>query len=151
MIQARGRLYVGKNVIRIVCHKGLVDYYRSMIFKRWGIKTNTPAHGSHITIYNPNLHNPIKMLDVVHLNGKFIDFWYDPYIIVGGQGKGFRNFWMKVYCPAAEEIRKTYGIVNKRQYAGMDKGLHITIANTKGLHGHTQEKQKELTKAKYGN
>jgi hypothetical protein len=90
-----------------------------------------PKYRGHISVTLPKFHgNAVKKSE--KFAGQPVDFWYDGYLIAGGQknynGKQHRNYWMKVQCPRADEIKKIVGAVDTNSY-----GLHCTISTNKNF------------------
>lgn len=122
-----GRLFISNDgSVKILCDKGLLDYYKKMVEKRFWLKTHYPKHGPHISIILPKHHKNVDLNKIKKYNGKIVKFKYDPYIMIGGKGKGYRNFWLKVECPFAEKIKRELGVKDNNFL-----GLHLTVANTK--------------------
>jgi len=115
--------------VRIFVDFGLCHYYKAMVERRFWLQTNFPKHKPHITIVNPKIHTEISNWDYAKKkwNGQYVKFTYDPYIKIGGKGKGFRNFWIHVQSPDIDAIKRDLR-VKKSGY-----GDHLTICNTKGL------------------
>jgi hypothetical protein len=128
-LKSSGTLYIGEDVVRIAVSNDFGKYYRSLIDKDVRLFTGLPAHGSHITLWQPSIHGKLPSDKAKFLKGFYkknpIIFEYDPDIIEGGKTKNFRNWYMKIRSMAAESICKYLG---NDQY----KHLHLTISNTKG-------------------
>lgn len=128
-LNASGKLVASKDSVRIVTSNDLILYYKSFVDKKFGMFTNCPAHGSHITLWNNKLHGNLSNKKIQFLRKYYEDktilFEYNPNIIIGGLTKSFINFYMKVKCNDAVEIC---------EYLPTDQHhhLHITISNTKG-------------------
>lgn len=115
--------------MKVVCDRSIVEYYKHVIEKRFfGLKTQIGLHGAHISIVLPKKHK-IPKNKMKKWNGVKVSFEYDPYIIIGGKGKGFRNFWIKVECPKIDKIKEELGIIERKGFIGN----HITVCNTKNL------------------
>lgn len=114
--------------IQVDCDWGIVLYYSHLIKEALGIEQlNQPRQGSHITIINERIHK-VDFRKVKHWNRRKVKFSYDPKVVQGG-GKDFINFYLKVDCNAALEIKKELGIKDSPRFLGH----HITIGNTKNL------------------
>jgi hypothetical protein len=100
-----------------------IKYYKQFVDKQFRIFSDYPAHGGHITITQIKINKSFGFKSYKHLSGKIINFEYNPDIIVGGQSKGFMNFWMKVRSAEIDKLMKDLGIV---------QNLHVTVSNTKG-------------------
>lgn len=125
---SKGRVFISNDgSVKIICDKGLLEYYKKMVEKRFWIKTHYPKHGPHISIVLPKHHKNVDLNKIKKYNGKIVSFKYDPYVYIGGQGKGYRNFWLKVECPFANKIKEELGIRDNKNFLG----LHLTISNTK--------------------
>ena len=128
-LKSYGTLHVGNDVVRIAVSEDFAKYYRTFIDKEVRLFTSLPAHGCHITLFNPKIHGKLcpkkaKFLKDFYKKNK-ISFEYDPYIVEGGgKTKKFRNWYMHIRSMAAESICK---------YLGNDQHehLHLTISNTK--------------------
>lgn len=128
-LKSSATLHVGDNVVRLVIGNDFGKLYQSFVNKHCRLFTHSPAHGVHITLWNPKIHGVIPkekadFLKTFYKNKK-IDFEYDPSIIQGGQNKTFKNWYMRVKSMTAETICKYLG---NDQY----KHLHVTVCNTKG-------------------
>jgi len=128
-LKSEGTLLVNHNVIRLIISTDFIKYYKTFVDKEYKIFSNTPAHGAHITLWNPKIHGSLDAKKAKFLKdfykGNKISFEYDPYIIEGGYNKNFQNFFMKVRSITLGGICNILGNDQKDR-------LHITIANTKG-------------------
>lgn len=126
LLTATGKIAIRNGAIRIEIGPDFCKYYKWFISKQpWTpFNLQLPKHGSHITIVNPKLHK-IDIKTAQKYNGKVVEFTYDLDIIKGGSN--FTNYWMKIDCPLAEQIKKELNIKESRNYLG----LHITICNNK--------------------
>jgi hypothetical protein len=122
-IKSYGVLKVSDDAIRLMISMDFIKYYKQFVDKEFRIFSDCPAHSGHITISNIKFNKSISHKAYKHLNGKRMDFEYNPNIIVGGQRKGFMNFWMGVRGEELDKLTKTIGITQH---------FHITISNTKG-------------------
>ena len=129
-IKAKGKLLIEPKAKRIAVGLGFdfVNYYAWLLENDLKESFHYPRHGGHITIANENIHKQINYAAAKAWAGKWIDFEYNPEVIIGGKSKGFKNFWMKVRSREIEIIKKEIGV---RDTAGF-LGLHITLANSKG-------------------
>jgi hypothetical protein len=84
-------------------------------------------HGAHITIANDKLYSGVDWKKAKEYHGMVIDFEYDVDMIRGGRTKGFIMFYMKVFSPEIEQIKKDIGIIDSPAF----RGLHVTISNNK--------------------
>ena len=129
-IKAYGRLQADKDALRILVGNDLIYFYKTLVEKHFHIVTHYPMHGGHITITNTKLHknfNFEKAKDLVNLyKNKQLEFFYDPYIIVGGRNKPFKNFYMLVEGIVINSLAKYM------ETPPPPNGFHITVANTKG-------------------
>lgn len=130
MIQAGGIVKFGNKSVRIQICDDFVRYYRWFVNKKFWIDTELPMHGAHITVAHPRFHqvnsNFLKAKEIY--DRTTVNFKYYPYVQIGaGPPKRYYNFWLKVKCNTAEEIKKMIGIVDSESFLG----LHVTICNTK--------------------
>jgi hypothetical protein len=100
-------------------------------------KMQLPKHFAHIGVINPKFHKDIDCKKFMHLNDKRVDFYYDNEGNYGGFTKGFRNFWLDVWCDDAHTILDFFGIPEQRNFCR----AHLTIANNKNL---TLDKNKKI-------
>lgn len=121
-IKSFGKLWVTNDAIRVSVSMDFIKYYKQFVDKEFKIFSDYPAHGGHITVTNNKINKSFGYKSYKHLSGKIINFEYNPDIIVGGQTKGFMNFWMKVRSDQIDKLMKDLGIVQT---------LHIVIGNTK--------------------
>lgn len=128
LIEASGKVVVDRSEQRIFVslRSDILDYYLWFIKKEYWITLQKPMHGAHITIALSKLHN-IDWSAASQYNGRKVLFQYDPYLIRGGRTKGFVMFYLKVFSPQIEELKKELDVVENSGY----KGLHITVANGK--------------------
>jgi hypothetical protein len=132
MLRALGYWKITDNSISIITDEGFCWFYR-WLFNRahyHTIKTQTPKHGAHINIIAPKIHGIIDCSKYNYLNGQEIYFNYDVMGNYGGFTRGFKNFWLDVFIPEAEEILKNFGLLNKQD--GFEF-FHISILNNKSL------------------
>jgi hypothetical protein len=85
-------------------------------------------YGAHVTVGNTKFHSRIDWDAAKAFDGKRVSFQYDEYVIRGGQTKGYDVFYVKVYSDELDAIKRDSGIVESSTY----RGLHVTIANSKG-------------------
>jgi len=118
--------------LRVIIDNDFCHYYKWLIEKHYynTLKLQTPAHGCHISIYNPKIHGQINFNKVHNFVDKTVYFTYDPLTIrQGGYMKGFVNFYMPVYSQTFQRIEQKLGISNGNNFLG----YHITLANNKKL------------------
>ena len=118
--------------LRVNINNDFCFYYKWLIEKHYynTLKLQTPAHGCHITLYRPTIHGQINFDKVYNFIDKVVEFEYDPTNIrIGGQSKGFMNFYVPVYSDEFSRIEKKLGIRNKTNFLG----YHITLVNNKKL------------------
>lgn len=122
--KSKGKLVID-NGLRIVCGYDFILYYKWLIDKYFynTQKLQLPAHGSHITIINPNIHNNFTYQPALPYIGKDIEFTYNPLDIYESKV----NFWLPIQCPLADKIKKMCGAVEKKNWYGN----HLTICNRK--------------------
>lgn len=129
MIEAQGKLIVdqrNRKVVVEVCRE-FGRYYTWFITKEFWMNIHPPAWGWHITLTNPKLSHTVNWKKAVKLNNYPITFKFDEYMRMGGQSKGFTNFYFKVHSKEIEDIKQHIGVVESDDY----RGMHITIGNTK--------------------
>ena len=128
-LKSTGTFQIGDGAIRIAVDMDFAKYYKALIDKEVRLFTNMPAHGCHITIWNPKIFGPYDQKKAQFLRNFYknrpISFEYNPDIIEGGQTKNFRNWYMFVRCQEAANMCDHLGISAKRDR------LHVTVANTK--------------------
>lgn len=112
--------------LRLNIDLDFANYYKSLVEKYFYFKMGTPAHGAHISVVLPfeSKNIPLKKMEPFHQ--KTITVRYDPYIYCGGHTKNFRNFFVYVYSPELDNIKKSLQLEKDRLY------WHITICSTKG-------------------
>jgi len=119
-----GKLQIEKGV-RIICSYDIVRYYQRLFqLYNWNtVKSQLPAHGAHISIYLPDIHGKnIDISPIKHLEGKRIEFEYDPTNITISK----KNVWMNVKCEEAMEIKNMMKIIDTNFW-----GFHCTLLNFK--------------------
>lgn len=121
-LKSYGTLQVRDDAIRLTVSYDFINYYKQFVDKEFRIFSDRPAHSGHITICNVKINKSFGFKSYKHLNGKVLNFEYNPDIIVGGKSKGFMNFWMKVRSDEIDKLLKQLGVT---------QDLHITISNTK--------------------
>lgn len=127
--ESTGTIKVSNKDVRVICDRGIIEYYKYFVEKRWfGANVQFGKYGSHISIVYAKENNGLDLKKVKKFHNKLVKFTYDPYIIMGGFNKPFKNFWIKVDLPEYKIIRSTLGLPLKTGY-----GPHITICNTKNL------------------
>jgi len=124
IFKGKGRLQID-NGVRIVTNSDIVRYYQWLIHKYHynTIKTQTPAHGAHVTLWNPNLHRTANVDAIRQYEGKTIEFEYDAGNVYGGR----TNFWIPVNCDEGYDLIAKMGIIYNKQW----QGLHMTVCNFK--------------------
>lgn len=108
----------------------LAEYYAWFIKRRYNLQLNKPIRGTHVTFINdrdtevPLFERAQRLYD-----GKSLEFFIDPSPRTNGD-----HWWLRVWSPQAERIRKTAGGVPEPYF-----GLHLTLgyANEKNL-AHSQ-------------
>lgn len=122
-IKSYGTLQVRDDAIRLMVSMDFIKYYKQFVDKQFRIFSDYPAHGGHVTVAQIKINKSFGFKSYKHLSGQIVNFEYNPDIIVGGQSKGFMNFWMKVRSDELDKLMKYLGIV---------QNLHVTVSNTKG-------------------
>lgn len=130
MLTTHGTLSVQPHNGRIVVNvsNDFVRYYNWFITKKYWIKFAQPMYGAHVTVANKKFHSNVDWNAAKSFDGKRVVFQYDECVIRGGQTKGYDVFYVKVHSTELEDFKKQWGVVEKANY----KGLHLTIANSKG-------------------
>jgi hypothetical protein len=129
-----------KNGLKIAVEKDFLRYYFHLILKS-PVETlglGLPMHGSHISVTLPRIHGEKIVMQSKKYAGQDVSFWYNGDIVKGGSW--FSNYWMKIDCPRADEIKKELGIVEKNFL-----GYHLTLCNTKHWIVENNPKAKELS------
>lgn len=130
-IKGTGRIEVNNirgdinNGVRVVFGFDFCRYYAWLINREfWGtIKTQFPAHGSHLTISNPKIHGNIDYSKVEKYRNMKVVFDYDPTMLYISKV----NFWMPARLPIGAEIKKILNITESPHW----KGDHLTVCNKK--------------------
>jgi hypothetical protein len=128
-IKSAGKLKIDQKNGRICVDLNFdfANYYLWFICREFKILPSTPRFGAHITVALEKIHGQLPYTLARTWAGKYIDFEYNPDIIVGGGKKGHTNFWIKVRSEKIKKLKKDLNIKDKADYLG----LHCTIANTK--------------------
>ena len=121
-IKSYGTLQVRDDAIRLMVSMDFIKYYKQFVDKQFRIFSDCPAHGGHITISNKKINKNLSHKAYKHWNNKKVYFEYNTNINVGGQSKGFMNFWMNIKSTELDALLKQMGI---------SQNLHLTISNTK--------------------
>lgn len=137
------------------CDYGLVNYYRHLILKSYGLeftsdiltdkidaetkkvwpikvldaRTNTSAWGPHISVIRGE--KPVNREYWKRYENERIEFTYDPeYLNTNG-----RHFWIRAVSPRLEEIRTELGLTPQPTYFHRKSGtvrvnpFHLTIGS----------------------
>jgi hypothetical protein len=131
LITVSGSYRIQRNSIRVVTSADICKYYRHLFNKAHYniIKTQTPAHGGHVNIISPKLHN-IDCTIFNDLHNTAATFQLDISGNYGGFRKGFLNFWFDCYSDDFYSIKDFLGIPrNDNGFAD----FHLTILNTKNI------------------
>lgn len=130
LVKSEGKISVEPHKGRIVVDVShdFSNYYNWFITRQYWISLGTPMHSPHITVANSKFHPKINWKKALNYHGKEVEFDYDVDMIQGGFRKGFIMFYLKVFSEELDDIKRDLGIVEGPNY----KGLHITIANSKG-------------------
>lgn len=133
MYESTGQIKISGTTIRLVCDRGIVEYYKHLIEKRWfGAKLQLGKYGSHISIvYKQDKVSPEQMKGLRHLHNKKVKFKYDPYVHMGGFNKDFKNFYISCMFNEFFYIREQLNLPIDRTRKG--GGAHITICNNKNV------------------
>lgn len=110
-------------IIKTDCE--LDRYYAWFLKKRFNLELNKNLRGSHVTFINDRMERTIFDEASKIFNGKEIDF----YIELEPRSNG-EHWWLRVYCPDAENIREACGLTKEPYF-----GLHFTLghANSKNI------------------
>ena len=125
MFKSYAKLEIDNGVRLVGCYDIVRYYQRLFQMAHWNtVKSQLPAHGTHISIALPSIHGNFDVSPIKHLAGEIIDFEYNPEDIVITR----KNVWMNVKCPRAQEIKDMMKIVDKNFF-----GYHLVLCNFKGL------------------
>ena len=129
MLKGHGHIVVQPKRGRMVVQLGadFIQYYIWHIQKYFKIRVGSPRDGGHISLALPDFDKNVDWKCANLYKDLEVDFEYDPYIIVGGKTKTFRNFYVNVYSDELERICKDVGTEKKTN------SFHITLGNTKGI------------------
>jgi hypothetical protein len=150
-----------KNGLKIAVEKDFLRYYFHLILKS-PVETlglGLPMYGSHISVTLPRIHGEKIVMQSEKYAGQDVSFWYNGDIVKGGQNSWFTNYYMKVDCPRADEIKRELGIVENSltrlilhylSFGLLPKPLkflcyHLTLCNTKHWIVENNPKAKELS------
>jgi hypothetical protein len=123
MFKSFGRLQIEKGVRIVGCYDIVRYYQRLFQMAHWNtVKSQLPAHGTHISIALPGIHGNFDTSPINQLAGEKIYFEYNPEDIVITK----KNIWMNVKCPKAQEIKDMMKIVDKNFW-----GFHLVVGNFK--------------------
>jgi len=132
LVKAEGKIYVkcqnGRGRVVVNVSEDFTKYYNWFITKKYWVSLGTPMYAPHITLANSKFHPVIDWNKASKWRNKSVKFEYDVDMVQGGFLKGFIMFYIKVFSQELDEIKNDLGIVEGPNY----KGLHITIANSKG-------------------
>lgn len=128
-IKSVGRVEVdkGKDRVAVALPIDFVWYYKWFIERKYGFCIDQPTFGAHITLGYKKLHPKLNFEIAKQYQGKRIEFEYSNNIVVGGQAKGFHNFWLHVRSEELDKIRRHIRAFDNKDF----QGVHITIGNTK--------------------
>ncbi len=118
---AKGKIEID-NGVRVVTDADFCRYYQKLIWNWNHKRTQLPAFGAHVTIYNPKIHGEHDLAPALYLNGLEVTFWYHLWII-----QSPRNYFVPVNFPQYHEIRWQIGFQETKDWWGR----HLTICNTK--------------------
>lgn len=124
-----GKINVDKSKSRVAVEMPIdfVWYYKWFIERKYGFCIDQPTFGAHVTLGYTKLHPKLDFTIAKQYHGKKVKFEYSNDIIVGGQGKGFLNFWLRVQSEELEKIRRHIKAFDNKNF----EGIHVTIGNTK--------------------
>ncbi len=130
LVKALGKIIVEPHKGRMVVEvsRDFSNYYNWFLSREYWISLGTPLHKPHITLSNSKFHSGINWKKAMSYHGKQVEFDYDVNMVRGGYNKGFIMFYIKIFSEELENLKKRIGVVEGPNY----KGLHITIANSKG-------------------
>ena len=115
-----------KRTAMIKTNCDIESYYSWFIERRFNLKLNKTLRGSHISIINDRIDSNIFEEASKIFHGREITFYYDI------EPRGDKShWWLRVYCPEAEDIREAMGLTREPYYA-----LHLTI-------GYVDDKRKD--------
>jgi len=139
IFEYKTKFYFNKG-LKIAVEKDFLRYYFYLILKS-PVETlglSPPMYGSHISVTLPKIHGDKIVKESEKYVGENVSFFYDGNVIRGGTW--FTNYWMKVDCPRAAEIKKELGVEEKEFL-----GFHITIASSKAWIVENNSKARELS------
>lgn len=127
MLRAKGHIVVQPKQKRVAVqlNRDFCDYYIWLIERYYKIRVGGPMHGGHISLALPKYDPNISWNYARRYHGQEVSFDYSPEIIVGGQTKNFRNFFLNVFSDELQTICLDIKANRKTNR------FHITIANTK--------------------
>ena len=115
-----------KRVALVLTGDDMADYYSWFINKRYNLKLNRPLRGTHVTFINDKESEvPLFKRAKGLYDGKQLTFYIDPSPRSNGE-----HWWLRVWSPQMERIRKTAGGNPIPHYA-----FHLTLgyANPKNI------------------
>jgi hypothetical protein len=129
-IKSHGIVRVSEKEGKIVVDMApdILDYYGWLITHKYWIKLQKPLHDAHITVVSTKYHKNIDWKSVEKYHNQQVEFEYDPNMVQGGYTKGFIMFYLKVFSDAIDKIKDDAKVIENDNY----KGLHLTLANSKG-------------------
>ncbi len=90
-----------------------------------------PKYRAHVSVILP-LHGEKAMEESKKYDGEKVEVSYSGEILKGGRAlinnRPHVNYWMKVYCDRADEIKKELGVVENNFL-----GFHLTVSSNKGF------------------
>jgi hypothetical protein len=123
-IRAVGVVIVDEQQGRIALSAGfdIINYYSALLENSLKQRFSYPKHGAHVSIYLKKIHGNIDFKLARKFHKERVEFFYNPDIVVSP-----KNFWFKVKCKRAEEIKKELKIKDDARFMG----LHLTLCNKK--------------------
>lgn len=120
---------VWKRVAIIKTDCDLDRYYAWFLKKRFNLELNKNLRRSHVTFINDRLNVDVFNEASRIFNNKEIDFYLELEPRSNGE-----HWWLRVYCPDAENIRETMGLKRDPYF-----GFHLTL-------GHVNDKYLDHSK-----
>lgn len=138
-LTARGIIIVDEKHNRIAISLGfdIINYYASLLENAFKQRFSYPKHGAHVSIFIGGIHNKIDFNLAKKFHKERVDFLYNPDIVISP-----KNFWFKVKCKRAEDIKKELKIKDDARFMG----LHLTLCNRKSGVRKYQPKMIEVGK-----
>jgi hypothetical protein len=94
------------------------DYYRWFVKKRYGLKLQRPAFGTHISLIRGEETTPANWkIFKEKYDGKPVKFTHESELRTNG-----KHWWIRIKCDEAKDMREEMGYPREGKW-----GLHLTI------------------------